>query len=96
MYLIRLGGILVSLGITGYLIWAMLSSNSKVDKAIDANPTVVEQKKALKDAGNALKNQLLGGKDTTDKKGEPLDDTKKKVQDAGKGLLNGLLNKKKS
>jgi hypothetical protein len=51
MYLIRLGGILVSLGITGYLIWAMLSSNSKVDKAIDANPTVVEQKKALKDAG---------------------------------------------
>ncbi|HVW62537.1 MAG TPA: AsmA-like C-terminal region-containing protein [Puia sp.] len=51
---------------------------------------------ALKDAGNALKNQILGGKDTTDKKGEPLDDTKKKVQDAGKGLLNGLLNKKKS
>lgn len=51
MYLFRLGGILVSLGITGYLIWAMLSSNSKVDKAIDANPTVIEQKKALKDAG---------------------------------------------
>ncbi|MBN9380411.1 MAG: AsmA family protein [Chitinophagaceae bacterium] len=51
---------------------------------------------ALKDAGNALKNQIFGGKDTTDKKGETLDDTKKKVQDAGKGLLNGLLNKKKS
>lgn len=49
---------------------------------------------ALKDAGNALKNQLLGNKDTTDKKSGSLDDTKKKVQDAGKGLLNGLLKKK--
>jgi uncharacterized protein involved in outer membrane biogenesis len=53
-------------------------------------------KQALKDAGNALKNQILGNKDTTDKKSGTLDDTKKKVQDAGKGLLNGLLNKKKS
>lgn len=51
---------------------------------------------ALKDAGNALKNQIFGNKDTTDQKGETLDDTKKKVQDAGKGLLNGLLNKKKA
>jgi len=53
-------------------------------------------KQALKDAGSALKDQLLGNKDTTGKKTETLDDTKKKVQDAGKGLLNGLLNKKKS
>jgi len=53
-------------------------------------------KQALKDAGNALKDQLLGNKDTTGKKTENLDDTKKKVQDAGKGLLKGLLNKKKN
>ena len=51
-------------------------------------------KQALKDAGNALKNQILGNKDTTDKNAGALDDTKKKVQDAGKGLLNGLLKKK--
>lgn len=51
-------------------------------------------KQALKDAGNALKNQLLGNKDTTGKKAEGPDDTKKKVQDAGKGLLNNLLKKK--
>lgn len=51
-------------------------------------------KQALKDAGNALKNQLLGNKDTTGKKTEGPDDTKKKVQDAGKGLLNNLLKKK--
>ncbi|MDO6431595.1 AsmA-like C-terminal region-containing protein [Flavitalea sp. BT771] len=53
-------------------------------------------KQALKDAGTALKNQLLGNKDTTGKKSETLDDTKKKAQDAGKGLLNGLFNKKKA
>jgi len=51
-------------------------------------------KQALKDAGSALKNQLLGNKDTTGKKTESLDDTKKKAQDAGKGLLNSLLKKK--
>jgi hypothetical protein len=51
-------------------------------------------KQALKDAGNALKNQLLGKKDSTGKKTETLDDTKKKAQDAGKGLLNNLLKKK--
>jgi uncharacterized protein involved in outer membrane biogenesis len=51
-------------------------------------------KQALKDAGAALKNQLLGNKDTTGKKAEPLDDTKKKAQEAGKGLLNGLFKKK--
>jgi hypothetical protein len=51
-------------------------------------------KQALKDAGNALKNQLPGNKDTTGKTPEGMDDTKKKAQDAGKGLLNNLLKKK--
>jgi hypothetical protein len=51
-------------------------------------------KQALKDAGNALKNQLLGNKDSTGKKTETVDDAKKKLQDAGKGLLNNLLKKK--
>jgi hypothetical protein len=51
-------------------------------------------KQALTDAGNALKNQLQGNKDTTGKKAEGFDDTKKKAQDAGKGLLNSLLKKK--
>ena len=51
-------------------------------------------KQALKDAGSALKDQLMGNKDTTGKKADGLDDPKKKVQDAGKGLLNGLLKKK--
>ncbi|HEY4205193.1 MAG TPA: AsmA-like C-terminal region-containing protein [Puia sp.] len=51
-------------------------------------------KQALKDAGNALKDRLLGNKDTTGKKTETVDDTKKKAQDAGKGLLKNLLKKK--
>jgi len=50
MYL-RLLGTVVSLGLVGYLLVATLGSNSKVDKAIDKNPTVVEQKKALQSAG---------------------------------------------
>jgi uncharacterized protein involved in outer membrane biogenesis len=51
-------------------------------------------KQALKDAGNTLKDQLMGNKDTTGKKTESLDDKKKKLQDAGKGLLDGLMKKK--
>jgi hypothetical protein len=51
---------------------------------------------ALKDAGNELKNQVLGKKDSTGTKPAGLDNTKKKAEEAGKGLLNGLLNKKKS
>ena len=69
---------------------------ARVDSAKQQLKDTVQSvgKQALKDAGNALKNQLLGGKDSTGAKAATVDDTKKKVQDAGKGLLNGLLKKK--
>lgn len=70
---------------------------ARVDSARQQLKDTVQSvgKQALKDAGNALKNQILGGgKDSTGTQPATLDDTKKKVQDAGKGLLNGLLKKK--
>jgi hypothetical protein len=72
---------------------------ARVDSARQQLKDTVQSagKQALKDAGNALKNQILGGgKDSTGTQPATLDDTKKKVQDAGKGLLNGLLKKKSS
>lgn len=49
----RLCGIAVTMGIIGYMFSMML----KADKAIDNNPTVVEQKKALRDAGVPVDNK---------------------------------------
>lgn len=60
----RAVGLAATLGIVAYMMVAVLGNNSKVDKAIDSNPTVQEQKKALKDAGvnaddkEAVKKQL--------------------------------------
>ncbi|MHA4811829.1 AsmA family protein [Flavitalea flava] len=54
-------------------------------------------KQALQNAGNELKNQLLGKKDTTaGTQTTGPDDPKKKAEEAGKGLLKGLFNKKKA
>jgi len=47
----RIGGILLSFGIIGYLLWSWISADSKVQKSIDNNPAVQEQKQVLKDAG---------------------------------------------
>jgi hypothetical protein len=43
----RVCGIAVTLGIVGY----MFSMVLKAEKAVEKNPAVVEQKKALRDAG---------------------------------------------
>ena len=51
MLMLRLGGLLLSFGIIGYLLYSIFSADSKVEKSIANNPTVQEQKKALKDAG---------------------------------------------
>ncbi|MDE1151248.1 MAG: hypothetical protein PW788_01830 [Micavibrio sp.] len=47
----RLIGLVVSFGIVGYLLYSVLSSDSKLDQKINANPAVMEQKKALEGAG---------------------------------------------
>jgi len=47
----RLTGLVVSFGIVGYLLYSVLSSNSKMDEKINSNPTVIEQKQALESAG---------------------------------------------
>lgn len=47
----RAVGVVVSLGIIAWLLHSVFSSNNKVNEAIDKNPVVIEQKKALKAAG---------------------------------------------
>ena len=68
---------------------------AKVDSAKQQLKDTVRAvgKQALADAGNQLKNQVLGGKDSSGK-ASSLEDTKKKATEAGKGLLNGLFKKK--
>ena len=56
----RLVGMVLSFGLIGYLLYVTLGSNSAVDKSINSNATVVEQKKALESAGvNAEDKQQL-------------------------------------
>lgn len=61
---IRAVSLAVTLALVAYMMMSVLGKNSKVDKAIDANPAVQEQKKALKSAGvnaddkDAVKKQL--------------------------------------
>lgn len=61
---IRAVSLAVTLALVAYMMVSVLGKNSKVDKAIDANPAVQEQKKALKSAGvnaddkDAVKKQL--------------------------------------
>lgn len=47
----RAVGVVISLGIIAWLLHSVFSSNNKVNEAIDKNPAVIEQKKALKAAG---------------------------------------------
>jgi len=53
-------------------------------------------KQVAKTAGDELKKQILGTKDSTGGQSASLEDSKKKVGDAGKGLIKGLFNKKKT
>lgn len=61
---IRAVSLAVTLALVAYMMVSVLGKNSKVDKAIDANPAVQEQKKALQSAGvnaddkDAVKKQL--------------------------------------
>ncbi|MBL8713480.1 MAG: hypothetical protein JNM12_11310 [Alphaproteobacteria bacterium] len=61
---IRAVSLAVTLALVAYMMVSVLGKNSKVDQAIDANPAVQEQKKALKSAGvnaddkDAVKKQL--------------------------------------
>ncbi|MCC7036685.1 MAG: hypothetical protein IT560_05190 [Alphaproteobacteria bacterium] len=61
---LRAVSLAVTLALVAYMMVSVLGKNSKVDKAIDANPAVQEQKKALKSAGvnaddkDAVKKQL--------------------------------------
>lgn len=48
---LRAVSLAVTLAIVAYLMVSVLGKNSKVDQAIDSNPAVQEQKKALKSAG---------------------------------------------
>jgi len=56
----------------------------------------VLQKQLVKDAGNELKKQLLGKKDTGTAQPAGLENSKTKATEAGKNVLKGLFNKKKS
>ena len=56
----RLIGLVISLGLIGYLLYGVLSSDSKVGNAINANPAVQEQKRTLESAGvNASDQEAL-------------------------------------
>jgi hypothetical protein len=61
---LRAVSLAVTLALVAYMMVSVLGKNSKVDKAIDSNPAVQEQKKALKSAGvnaddkDAVKKQL--------------------------------------
>jgi len=46
----RIFGLVLSLGLVGYLLYSVLISNSKIDQSINSNPAVQEQQKTLKDA----------------------------------------------
>lgn len=60
--LFRMLGLIVSFAIVGYLLYAVLSSDSKVSKAVNTNPAIQEQQKTLQSMGvdatdkEALKN----------------------------------------
>ena len=54
----------------------------------------VIQQQLVKDAGDELKKQLLGKKDTGSAQPVGLESSKSKAAEAGKGLLNGLFKKK--
>jgi uncharacterized protein YneF (UPF0154 family) len=45
----RIVGMLVTFAIIGYLFYAFFGSNNRVKEAVNSNPTVKEQQKALKD-----------------------------------------------
>jgi len=53
-------------------------------------------KQVAKTAGDELKKQILGRKDSTGGPSASLEDSRKKAADAGKGLVNGLFKKKKT
>lgn len=61
---LRAVSLAVTLALVAYMMVSVLGKNSKVDQAIDSNPAVQEQKKALKAAGvnaddkDAVKKQL--------------------------------------
>jgi hypothetical protein len=61
---LRAVSLAVTLALVAYMMVSVLGKNSKVDQAIDSNPAVQEQKKALKSAGvnaddkEAVKKQL--------------------------------------
>ena len=53
-------------------------------------------KQVAKNAGEELKKQILGNKDSTGAQSVGLEDSKKKAANAGKGLMKGFFNKKKT
>lgn len=61
----RLVGLVISMGFIGYLLYAVLSADSKIAESINNNPAVQEQQNALKSAGvdatdkEAVKNYAL-------------------------------------
>ncbi|MDI1226970.1 MAG: hypothetical protein PSY14_04720 [bacterium] len=61
---LRAVSLAATLALVAYMMVSVLGKNSKVDQAIDSNPAVQEQKKALKSAGinaddkDAVKKQL--------------------------------------
>ncbi|HYD19748.1 MAG TPA: hypothetical protein VEF76_14850 [Patescibacteria group bacterium] len=63
---LRAVSLCATLAIVAYMMVSILGKDSKVDKAVDSNATVQEQKKALQNAGvnandkEALKKQVDG------------------------------------
>jgi len=47
----RLIGLLITMGIIGYMMYAVLKSDNDVQKSIDNSPTTISNKAALKSAG---------------------------------------------
>lgn len=77
----RMISLVLTLGITGYLLMMALKS----DKEIDKNPTVIEQKKVLLDATGVDASDPKAVKDYTLKQAQELEDYQKQVGQMGTG-----------
>lgn len=77
----RMISLVLTLGITGYLLMMALKS----DKEIDKNPTVIEQKKVLLDATGVDASDPKAVKDYTLKQAQEIEAFQKQAEQVGTG-----------